>query len=69
MAVLEKQMLAADALLTQQLEHCHAENAQILIKVGVLRRRLLRRSKHTVSIFRDGRSSPRTCQSIFQARP
>ena len=34
MAVLEKQMLAADALLTQQLEDCHAENAQILIKVG-----------------------------------
>ena len=34
MAVLEKQMLAADALLSQQLENCHAANAQILIKVG-----------------------------------
>lgn len=34
MAVLEKQMLAADTLLTQQLEDCHAENAQVLIKIG-----------------------------------
>ncbi|MDD2223256.1 MAG: universal stress protein [Gammaproteobacteria bacterium] len=34
MAVLEKQMLAADALLTQQLRDCHAENAQVLIKMG-----------------------------------
>ncbi|MDY0250956.1 MAG: universal stress protein [Pseudomonas sp.] len=34
MSVLEKQMLAADALLTQQLNDCNAENAQVLIKMG-----------------------------------
>ncbi|NLY12813.1 MAG: universal stress protein [Gammaproteobacteria bacterium] len=34
MAVIEKQMLAADALLTQQLKDCGAKDAQILIKVG-----------------------------------
>ena len=34
MAVLEKQMLAADALLTKQLNDCGATNAQVLIKMG-----------------------------------
>lgn len=34
MAVIEKQMLIADALLTQQLADCNAENAQVLIKMG-----------------------------------
>ncbi len=34
MAVIEKQMLVADALLTQQLAECGAENAQVLIKMG-----------------------------------
>lgn len=34
MAVIEKQMLVADTLLTQQLAECHAENAQVLIKMG-----------------------------------
>lgn len=34
MAVLEKQMLAADALLTQQLKDFKADNAQVLIKMG-----------------------------------
>lgn len=33
-AVVEKQMLVADALLNQQLKECHAENAQVLIKLG-----------------------------------
>ncbi len=34
MAVIEKQMLAADALLTQQLKDCNAVNSQVLIKIG-----------------------------------
>lgn len=34
MAVIEKQMLAADALLTQQLQELHAVNVQVLIKMG-----------------------------------
>lgn len=34
MVVLEKQMLAADALLSQQLQDCAADNAQVLIKMG-----------------------------------
>ncbi len=34
MAVIEKQMLVADALLTQQLAECGAETAQVLIKMG-----------------------------------
>lgn len=34
LAVLEKQMLAADALLTQQLNDCQAKDAQVLIKMG-----------------------------------
>lgn len=34
MAVIEKQMLVADTLLTQQLAECNAENAQVIIKIG-----------------------------------
>lgn len=34
MTVIEKQMLAADALLNQQLRDCDAQNAQVLIKMG-----------------------------------
>ncbi len=34
MAVIEKQMLVADALLSQQLRDCGVENTQILIKMG-----------------------------------
>ena len=34
LAVLERQMLAADALLTQQLNDCQAKDAQVLIKMG-----------------------------------
>ena len=33
-AVVDKQMLVADALLNQQLKDCHAEGAQVLIKLG-----------------------------------
>lgn len=33
-AVIEKQMLVADALLSQQLKDCDAEDAQVLIKLG-----------------------------------
>lgn len=34
MNVIEKQMLAADTLLTQQLKELNAANAQVLIKLG-----------------------------------
>src|SRR5699024_609671 len=33
-AVVEKQMLVADALLNQQLQDCNAQNPQVLIKMG-----------------------------------